>query len=49
MENAMMAVQTECWKSCTMPQNPLENTPNGWVWSWWCFQGKFKQLQVFLP
>lgn len=33
MEKAMMAVQTEYWKSCTMPQNPLENTPDGWVWS----------------
>lgn len=44
-----MAVQTEYWKSCTAPQNPLENTPNGWVWSGWCFQGKFKQLQFFLP
>lgn len=23
-ENEMMAVRTECWKSCTAPQNPLE-------------------------
>lgn len=28
---------------------PTRNTPDGWVWSGWCLQGKFKQLQFFLP